>query len=114
MRKIVYEYESQVEVVPLHTRCTVVTSLWENFKNTQNSFSSLIQKFIRYNTFSVVGGRKKQRMKTESPALAERRETSYHKEEGSANTDLEFSCWFSVVVLTYVFASFVSTAPRLA
>ena len=49
------------------------------------------------------------RMKTELTALAKQRETTCHERE-RADTDLEFSFWFSVVVLMYLFAGFVSTS----
>ena len=48
-------------------------------------------------------------MKTESPVLAGPSETTYHEEIDRADIDLEFSFWFSVAVLTYLFTSFVST-----
>ena len=52
-------------------------------------------------------------MKTDSPALAGQRETTYYGERKRADTNLEFSLWFSVAVLTYLFAGFVSTVARL-
>ena len=52
-------------------------------------------------------------MKTGSPALACQRETTCHWQRKLTDTDLEFSFWFSVAVLTYLFSGFVSTATRL-
>ena len=52
-------------------------------------------------------------MKTESPALAEQRGTTSNAEKNRADTDLEFSAWFSVAVQTYFFGSFVSAIARL-
>ena len=47
-----------------------------------------------------------------STAFAEQRETTCHAERKRADTDLKISFWFSVVVLTCLFAGFVSTTAR--
>ena len=55
--------------------------------------------FIYNNNLYVVVGRKKGYMNVESTTLAGQRETC-NDEKKRADTDLEFSSWFSVVVLT--------------
>ena len=57
-------------------------------------------RFIFYYNLMVVTGRKKENMEVESAVLARQRETTYHGEEERADTDLEYSSWFSVVFLT--------------
>ena len=74
--------------------------------------SLLTQKFISYYTFEFVVGRKKQSIKTESPALAGQRKTTCHEEKESRDRPW-ISFWFCVVVLAYLFAGCVSTAARL-
>ena len=44
-------------------------------------------------------------MKVESTALAGQRETTCHNEKERADTELEFSSWFSVIFLTLVSSS---------
>ena len=55
-------------------------------------------------------GRKKQSMKTKSPALAGQRDTTCHEERERADTDLEFSLWVSIAILTYLVSS---SQPRV-
>ena len=57
----------------------------------------------------MVTGRKKEGMEVKSTALAGQRKTTCHAEKESANTDLEFSPWISVVFLT----GFVFTGSHL-
>ena len=52
-------------------------------------------------------------MKAESTALAGQRETISHEEKESAETDLEFSSWFFVEILTCSFADFIFTGSRM-
>ena len=57
---------------------------------TKLCLSSLTQKIIRYYTFKVVAGRKKQSMKTESATLAVQIETTCHEEKESRDRPWTF------------------------
>ena len=52
---------------------------------------------------------KKESMKAELTVLVGQGETTCHEERKRTNTDLEFSLWCSVSVLTYLFAGFIFT-----
>ena len=81
-------------------------------EHTKLGLSSLTQKFMHYNTFKVVVGRKKQNMKTESPALAEQRETRCHDEKESRDGPwiffLLFCCRSKVLVRWFRLHRFAS------
>ena len=97
-------------------------------EHTKLCLTSLTQKFIGYYLFKVVVRRKKQSIKTESPALAGQRQIASHeerererekererarekereRERERTGTDLEFST-FHLLVLTRVFSPDLSS-----
>ena len=80
-------------------------------------FSSLTQRFFRNYTLKVAVGRIKQRMKTESPALAGQRETTCHEEKESRDRRwiffLVFYCSSNMFVRWFRFRRFVSGVSPL-
>ena len=66
----------------LHLKCQsdlVITSQWKKETNTKTHLVLLIQKFNRNYTLQLFSVREKRRMKTESTALARRREIKCHE-----------------------------------
>ena len=74
--------------------------------------SSQTQKFIRYYTFKVDVGRKKDSIKPQSPALAGQKETTCHEEKESRDKPwiffLVFFCCSNVLISWFRLHRFVS------